>query len=336
MDARRILFVYVRGSTFVRTDVEILRTAFRVDEMRAASPLRPPPWVVAAAAASADLVFCWFASWHALLPLAVARATGRPSVVVVGGYDVAAMPEIAYGHQRGGLRKIAARSAMRSATRICAFSHAAKAEAERNAGVPPERVSMIHLGLATLGNEDVSTERAPLLLTVADVNRSNVRRKGLDRFARASRALPDHAFVLVGAIEDRDAAADLTRLGGPNLQLAGRLENDELTALRRRASAYLQLSMHEGFGLAVAEAMLAGCVPVVTRVGALSEVVGDAGEYVDDPSPDEVAAAVRRATAHPGLRRAAADRIRSEFPLAKRRERLLDLVHTLLARTFAR
>lgn len=326
--ATRILLVHQRRSRFVRADSEILGTAFTVRELRVASPVWPPPWTIATAVARTDLIFCWFASWHAVLPLAFARVLRRPSIVVVGGYDVAAVPEIAYGNQRGGARTHVARWVMRSATRVCAFSSFARDEAQRNAGIPSDRIATIPLGVEG-ADADVALPRERLVMTVADVDRSNFRRKGLDRFARASREMPEISFVLVGSIRD-DSADELKRIGGPNLKLLGRVSDDELADLYRRASAYLQLSLHEGFGLAVAEAMSAGCVPVVTRAGALPEVVGDAGEYVDDPTPTAVAAAVHRATADPERGWAAGARIRSEFPLSRRRDALVALVGSML------
>ena len=57
----------------------------------------------------------------------------------------------------------------------------------------------------------------------------------------------------------------------------------------------MQASRHEGFGLAVAEAMLAGCVPVVMNVTAMPEVVGDAGVLIESQRPEDVAEGIRRA-----------------------------------------
>ena len=328
----RILFVYMQRSSFVRGDIEILRGEFAVRELPVRSPFRPLPWEIVAAVMGSDLVFCWFTSWHAVLPLVASRLFGRPSILVVGGYDVASVPEIGYGHQRGGVRKLVARLAMRLATRVCPFSLSAEREAERNAQVSRDRITMIPLGVEAGPEGTNGTARGPLVITVGDVNRSNLRRKGLDRFARASRAMPEFTFVIAGAIQD-DSAEELVRLGRSDLTLTGRLGDEELADLYRRAAVYLQLSVHEGFGMAVAEAMLAGCVPVVTRVGSLPELVGDAGEYVDDPAPEAVAAAVRRALADPTRGTRAAERIRSCFPFSKRRERLSALVHeTLRAR----
>ena len=81
-------------------------------------------------------------------------------------------------------------------------------------------------------------------------------------------------------------AADELRGEAPaNVTLTGWVEQDVLNdahAARRRLRAGLG---HEGFGMSVAEAMLAGCIPVTTRAGALPEVVGDAGVLVDDAGP---------------------------------------------------
>jgi glycosyltransferase involved in cell wall biosynthesis len=94
---------------------------------------------------------------------------------------------------------------------------------------------------------------------------------------------------------------------------------------------YVQASRHEGFGLAVAEAMLAGDVPVVMNVTAMPEVVGDAGVLIDSQEPAAVADGVRRALElGPDAARRARERILTAFPMERRREGILRVVQDAL------
>jgi glycosyltransferase involved in cell wall biosynthesis len=95
-------------------------------------------------------------------------------------------------------------------------------------------------------------------------------------------------------------------------------------------AVYVQLSAYESFGMALAEAMQCGCVPVVTRRGALPEVVGDAGWYVPYGDPDAAARAIREALDAPAAAsRAARRRIIDHFPLDKRQHALVDALRAL-------
>lgn len=87
---------------------------------------------------------------------------------------------------------------------------------------------------------------------------------------------------------------------------------------------------HEVFGCSVAEAMLCECVPVVLRRAALPEVVGDCGLYSDELSPQRLALQTREALeASEEMERMARARIKEQFPLSKRREKLLALIDSL-------
>jgi glycosyltransferase involved in cell wall biosynthesis len=117
----------------------------------------------------------------------------------------------------------------------------------------------------------------------------------------------------------------------PNVELTGWLSDGDLHAAHRSAAVYVQASRHEGFGLAVAEAMLAGCVPVVMDVTAMPEVVGDAGVLIQSQEPAEVADGVRRALAMgPEAAGRARERILTAFPLERRREGILRVVEEAL------
>ena len=122
--------------------------------------------------------------------------------------------------------------------------------------------------------------------------------------------------MFVGRWHD-DAIEELRALAGDNVTSRAGSRTRSCTTLYRRASVYVQASRHEGFGLAVAEAMLAGCVPVVMNVTAMPEVVGDAGVLIDSQRPEDVAAGISRALElGPAAGARARERILTAFPMA--------------------
>ena len=321
----RILLAYSNLARFVRIDRDLLAERHAVVEYAQPGPV-PRPVEVLRKVRGADAVVVWFASWHALLPLLAARVLGRPSLLVVGGFDTASIPEIGYGYQQGGIRRLLAHTCMRLATRLMTNSEYSRAELRRTAGFEAE---VVHHGVPDSFGALPEGPRERIALTVSNVARIALERKGLRVFVEAAAHLPDVDFVLVGRWAD-DAVEELRSLAAPNVRFAGHVTDEELDELYRRASVYVQASRHEGFGMSVAEAMLGGAVPVVTRAGALPEVVGDAGIYVDGSAPEEVAAGIRRALElGPESRAVARDRILARFPLELRREGLLRLVECL-------
>jgi glycosyltransferase involved in cell wall biosynthesis len=324
----RILYVHSRKASFVAIDRAILAERHEVEDLYQPGRL-PNPVAVVRGVLRADLVFGWFASWHTFFPITLAWLLRKPSVLIVGGFDTAEMPDIGYGHQRGGLRRHASRWIMRRAGRLVTNSDYSLNEIERNTPIPPERVTVIHHGVPDPFG-DAPAEKERVALTVGAIDRTTLVQKGQIPFVQAAAELPDVAFVCAGKWLD-DAVDRLRSLAPANVELTGWLSDDELHERYRRAAVYVQASRHEGFGLAVAEAMLAGCVPVVMNATAMPEVVGDAGVLIESQRPTDVAAGVRRALAlGPEAVRRARQRIRMRFPLERRREGILRVVEEAL------
>jgi glycosyltransferase involved in cell wall biosynthesis len=326
----RILYVHSRKASFVAIDRAILAERHEIEDLY--QPGRMPNAVaVLRGVLRADLVFGWFASWHTFFPITLAWLLRKPSVLIVGGFDTADMPDIAYGHQRGGLRRHASRWIMGRAGRLVTNSEYSLSEIERNTPIPPERVTVIHHGVPDPFGEPPS-ERERVALTVGAIDSTTLVQKGQIPFVQAAAELPDVAFVCAGKWLD-GSVKRLRAMAPANVEFTGWLSDDELHERYRRAAVYVQASRHEGFGLAVAEAMLAGCVPVVMNATAMPEVVGDAGVLIESQRPRDVAEGVRRALAlGPEAVRRARQRILMRFPLQRRREGILRVVEETLGR----
>ena len=328
MSRKRVLFVHSRRASFVAIDREILAEAYQVEDLY--QPGRwPNPVKVIGGVLRADLVFGWFASWHTFFPITLAWLLGKPSVMIIGGFDTANMPDIGYGYQQGGLRRAASRWIMRRAGRLATNSEYSLSEIERNTPIPPERVTVIHHGVPDpFGAEPGPKEREAL--TVGAIDQTTLVQKGQIPFVEASKLLPDVTFTFAGKWLD-GSVEELRSRAGDNVHFTDWLSDDDLHAAYRRAAVYVQASLHEGFGLAVAEAMLAGDVPVVMNVTAMPEVVGDAGVLIDSQEPAEVADGVRRALElGPDAARRARERILTAFPMERRRDGILRVVQDAL------
>jgi glycosyltransferase involved in cell wall biosynthesis len=218
---------------------------------------------------------------------------------------------------------------MRRARRLATNSEYSLSEIERNTPIPPERVTVIHHGVPDpFGGEPGLKEREAL--TVGAINRTTLVQKGQIPFVETGRLLPDVTFTLAGKWLD-GSVEELRARAADNVAFTGWLSDDELHAAYRRAAVYVQASRHEGFGLAVAEAMLAGCVPVVMNVTAMPEVVGDAGVLIGSQEPAEVADGVKRALElGPDAALRARERILTAFPMERRRDGILQVVQDVL------
>ena len=325
-----VLYVTSQDNPFIRIDREALAERFEVVDYMQDGPL-PRVRELWAKVRGCDVVFGWFAHWHTMAALAVAGRLGKPSVLVTGGFDTANLPEIGYGSQRGGPRRAIARWTARRATEIVTNSDYLVGEIEANLQIPPERVRVVHHGLRDrFAGVDVEAPRQRLALTVGHVYRLNLERKGHRPFVLAARELPDVEFVLAGKWHD-DAIERLRAEAPANVEFTGFLPDAALDDLFAATAVYVQASLHEGFGLSLAEAMLAGAVPVVTPAGALPEVVGDVGVTIAEATPHAIAAGVRRALElgrEEGAR--ARERVLEHFPYESRRDGICAAVEAAL------
>jgi glycosyltransferase involved in cell wall biosynthesis len=89
----------------------------------------------------------------------------------------------------------------------------------------------------------------------------------------------------------------------PRVKFAGYVAEDALPALYSGAEVFVLPSFDEGFGLPVLEAMACETPVVVSACGALPEVVGKAGLFIDPQQAEDLAAALNDCLSDANLRR---------------------------------
>jgi glycosyltransferase involved in cell wall biosynthesis len=273
----KIAFIYYHFSSFVRQDFEILSRHFQVEKVNYRKPL--DVLRIAGSIWRSDASFAWFASGHSFLAVLLSKMMGKKSIVVAGGYDVAFAPEISYGQYTLGWHKRKyADFALKNADLVLAVSEFTKTEAIAHAN--PKKIEVIYnaIDICKFRPADEKEERAreDLVLTVASGLKNVIKLKGLDVFVKAAAILPEVKFLVLGlSNEDRETLKGMR--SSNNIELRGYVNQEELISYYQKAKIYCQLSYRESFGVALAEAMACGCMPVVTDRGALPEVVGDVG-----------------------------------------------------------
>ena len=127
----KILFVYRSLLSFVKGDLEILRRHFEVFPVQWRGKRDIPR--IAQGVLKSDLTFSWFASDHAAVTVFFSKLFRKKSIVVVGGYDAAYVPEINYGAFTNIKGKIPAKYIYKNATKILVVDPSLKADIIKNA-----------------------------------------------------------------------------------------------------------------------------------------------------------------------------------------------------------
>ena len=89
---------------------------------------------------------------------------------------------------------------------------------------------------------------------------------------------------------------------GERINFLGSVDDEDVVALYRSATALIFPSLFEGFGLPIVEAMACGCPDITSTRGSLAEICGNASVIVDPENVDEISEALIRMEKHQSSR----------------------------------
>jgi glycosyltransferase involved in cell wall biosynthesis len=276
-----------------------------------------------------------------VLPLGAPLRRRMYSVVTIHDLGYLRFPDAHTPAQRLYLRLSTLWSA-RAASRLIAVSAATRDDLIRLARVPPEKIAVVHHGLAARFRpvEDAAVIttaqerygiRSPYFLYVGTIQpRKNLLRL-IEAYAQATgsgsqvagsigddgsrRATCDVRLVIAGkrgwlseSIERRAAELGVAE----RVHFAGYVADDDLPALLSGALAFVFPSLYEGFGMPVLEAMACGAPVLTSNTSSLPEIAGDPSAGAGQAAallvaPEDTAAiadGLARLATDPGLRAA--------------------------------
>jgi glycosyltransferase involved in cell wall biosynthesis len=264
-------------------DVALRRYSFG-GSSRALVPARDVGWYLAALPARArrdgvDVLHC-----------PTQRAPVRSQVpLVVTFHDLAVLrhPET-FNRWTRTYSRLALPRVARAARRLIAVSEFTRRELLELLDVPEEKVSVVRNAVGPPFAADGDAAAGDYVLAVSTLEpRKNLPRL-VDAFQRAH--LNGCRLLVAGA-----RGWGGVQLDGDGVSWLGEVGDEELARLYRGARCVAYVSLYEGFGLPVLEAMACGAPVVAAHIGAAEEVAGGAAVLVDPLDPDAIAAGLAEA-----------------------------------------
>ena len=218
------------------------------------------------------------------------------------------VPDAAEPSLRSYLDLVVPRS-VRRADHILADSHATKADLVELYETDADKITVLYCGVDEhfSPSSDSAEMRAVLarnglnygeyLLSVGTVQpRKNYRRVILALRELRDRDIDLHYAIVGGSgwLEDDMYQAIKERDMEDRVHLLGFVADDELPAIYCGARALVSVSLYEGFGLPVLEAMACGTPVITSNLSSLPEVAGEAGILVDPLDTHAIGDAINR------------------------------------------
>jgi glycosyltransferase involved in cell wall biosynthesis len=192
------------------------------------------------------------------------------------------------GGWRGWLRAEIMRQYLRRIRRranvVLANSEFTASELKKLGRISKERIRVTPLGVRAdfgVAKETIENKRRWFLF-VGNIKPHKNLITLLEAWSQIKERIPEE-LVIVGKM-DSFLTPDRSIVKYANTQesrvkFTGHIDDEALTQYMRGATALVQPSLYEGFGLPVLEAMAVGCPVIATRAGALPEVGGEAALY---------------------------------------------------------
>lgn len=347
-----VLYICHSSTSFTKIDTLILSEKFKVNifEFHIKGALSIPLlWIkqkffMWKNIRSSQLVFCMFAGYHTIIPVIFSRMFNKPCIIVAGGIDAVSFPSVNYGNfNKFLLAKITAYS-FKWCTHIAPISNYLIDSAYTYQDNDFERqgflfhvkglktpYTLVYNGFETQHWfwENENREKNSFLTIAANLESESRRMiKGIDMFLEAAKLFPDYNFTIIGS---NNATTDLEV--PHNVKVIPFMPHKQLKEIYNKHDFYLQLSMSEGFGNTLAEAMLCGCIPIGANAGAIPFIIDKNGFILQKKEINALKSIILQAVEYgpkDEMRKLARQSILDRFSITQRKEALYKIINTLV------
>ncbi|MBI4945107.1 MAG: glycosyltransferase family 4 protein [Bacteroidetes bacterium] len=346
---KQILYFCTDYSSFVNKDISIFKKEFEVKSFLfnvRNKHLTPLSFIkqflfILINIFKADLLVCQFAGYHSFLPVLFAKLLFKPSLIILGGTDCVGFPSIRYGNfQKTILSKFTKWSSQLASHLspvcesliLCDYTY--QKEDFQKQGLlffcPKLKTpyTIIYNGYDEKKWFRNVEKKKNTFITVAGGLKMpfTFQLKGIDLILEIAPSFPECEFTIIGA----DEAMHLP-IRSKNVRLLPAMKHEELIKFYSQSEFYLQLSMSEGFPNALCEAMLCECIPIVSNVGAMPDIIGNTGFVLQTKEIKKLEDLIKAAlhSNNNFLSEKAREKIIEHYQESKREKNLLDLINRI-------
>ena len=346
MKAGRVTLVCNVKNTFVMKDVELLESmgycVYLIHSPPYSDPIRflfnrvRELFMGFYCALFSDAFFSWFNDYHTTISLFWAKILGKPTTIIVGGFDAVSSRSLGYGiFLKKNFRQSLARLNYKTCDQIWVVHNSlrdgcpnAKEDSATRSGIRtfmPELKTPIYVVPTAYDNSfwRLESDKKPKsVITVANISDSRtLERKGIPLFIDLARSLPDFHFTIAGILSRKKLKSRLPA----NVQLLGTQTRDELKRLYGKHQFYFQGSKVEGLPNVLCEAMLCECIPLGKAVFGIPDAIGTTGLIFQ--AKDAIPKAIKFLKSKKKYNGAnARKQIKEEYPLERREKAFLGVL----------
>ncbi len=180
-----------------------------------------------------------------------------------------------------------------SSRKIITVSNSSKNDIVKYLKIDVDKIAVVY-NASYLNSHDQpqNIARKPYILTVSSLEP----RKNLGRLIEASKQLNgDVKLVIVGLGNTKTFSHDFNKAElAENIVIKGYVPDNELAELMQFARAFVYVSLYEGFGLPLVEAMAMHCPVIASNIPVHQEICGNAAIYVDPYNVNDIGAGIQQ------------------------------------------
>lgn len=234
-------------------------------------------------------IIIMFGGYWSVLPTVFGKLFKTKTFIILGGTDCVSFPKLYYGSLRKKILKKAIEFSYKKAYKLLPVDDSLvqsnysywQESTYKKQGYKSffKNITTLHKTIPngfdiTLFSESKGKKKSNSFITVAKIDSDKTfQLKGIDKLIYFAREFPKCNFTVIGVNKEIIDKSSIPE----NMQLLPFMRAIEFVKYLQSHEFVLQLSISEGFPNALCEAMLCNCIPVVSNVGAMPNIIRNSG-----------------------------------------------------------